>query len=155
MEFLEGADPQALHPRASPLKIDEMLDLAHPDCRRARRRTRKGIIHRDIKPANIFVIKRGQAKILDFGLAKVVQDKNNVEPSDMTEDAAVAPAEDANEPRRRRSEPLPICPRNKFEAERLDARADLFSFGVVFYEMVTGKHPFSGETSGIAHLRPS
>jgi eukaryotic-like serine/threonine-protein kinase len=146
MEFLDGLtlkrriggrplDLGALLPLA--IEITDGLEAAHA----------AGIIHRDIKPANIFITHRGHAKILDFGLAKVIPQGEVVTDAaptlpmlspdrDLTHTGAVAGTIAYMSPEQIRGQPL-------------DPRSDLFSFGVVMYEMSTGKLPFHGETSGL------
>jgi TolB-like protein/Flp pilus assembly protein TadD len=144
MELLEG---ETLRERLAPgpLKLDALLDLGTQIADALETAHARGIVHRDIKPANIFVTKRGQAKLLDFGLAKRADASddagNTAQPTAMAEAHLTSPGSAIGT--------VAYMSPEQARGEGLDARTDVFSCGAVLYEMATGRQPFSGGTTAV------
>ena len=142
MEFIDGESLRS-HIHGKPLPLDELLDLGIQIAEALDAAHAEGIIHRDIKPGNIFVTKRGRAKVLDFGLAKLVP--KGIANADA--DSAAAPSDSTSVVGIISGTPSYMSP-EQVRGDDLDARTDIFSLGLVLYEMATGTQAFRGGTGG-------
>ena len=136
MQYVEGETLDARMKR-KPLDLAESLAISVQVADALAEAHAHGIMHRDVKPSNIIIAARGQAKVMDFGLAKVVQKSGRIDTEAETQTMLTAPDMILGT--------VPYMSPEQVKGEKLDARTDIFSFGVVLYEMLCGRHPFASE----------
>lgn len=147
MELLDGQSLNE-HIAGQPLPISEIVYLAIQACDALQAAHEKGIVHRDIKPANIFLSPNGQIKILDFGLAKLAEESHaTATTATLSEADRIVCSVIHTRPGRLMGTPAYLSP-EQASGEEVDVRTDIFSFGLVLYEMATGRVAFHGKTSG-------
>jgi serine/threonine protein kinase len=147
MELLEGKTLKHLI-EGQPLEAEKILELSLQVADALDAAHAKGIIHRDIKPANIFITNRGQAKIMDFGLAKLLPERSKVSEDVSALATEAVPKETLTNPGMTVGTLSYMSP-EQAKAQDIDERTDIFSFGAVLYEMSTGKQAFSGNSTAI------
>ena len=138
MQYVEG-ETLAARIQHRPLEVRESLGIAVQVADALAEAHAHGIIHRDIKPANIMITARSQVKVMDFGLAKLIQDEVSQETQAPTKSMLTEPGMVIGT--------VPYMSPEQVNGKELDARSDIFSFGAVIYEMITGRQPFAGETA--------
>ena len=148
MEFLDGKSLDKIQ-TTQPMPLDRLLDFGIQASDALDAAHRKGIVHRDIKPANLFLSPSGQIKVLDFGLAKLTETAAPDVTSDATSDPDAATEGNSLTSAGSAVGTVAYMSPEQARGEKLDARTDLFSLGVVLYQLATGKHPFGGTTTAV------
>ena len=138
MQYVEG-ETLAVKTQRKPLELRESVDIAVQVADALSEANARGIVHRDIKPQNIMVSARGKAKVMDFGLAKIIEQSSLMESEAETQSLLTEPGMIIGT--------IPYMSPEQVRGEALDARSDIFSFGAVLYEMISGRQPFAAESA--------